>query len=61
MATQTIGRISTETSKRDADNESCQCGVKDCTGHEVIDGKVTIPHHPHGHVVIQVDEEKKKS
>ena len=26
---------------------------------EVIDGKVSIPQHPHGHLVVHVDEEKK--
>lgn len=40
--------------KRETDMKAqdCMCGVKGCTGHEVVDGKITIPNHPLGHVEI---------
>lgn len=30
----------------------CLCGVPNCNGHELIDGKIEIPNHPLGHVII---------
>ena len=52
----TMERPTDKTSKNG--NDKCLCGVDNCTGHEVIDGKVSIPQHPHGHIVVHVDENK---
>ncbi len=30
----------------------CFCGAPNCNGHEMIDGKIEIPSHPLGHVII---------
>lgn len=30
----------------------CLCGVPNCAGHQMIDGKIDIPNHPLGHVVV---------
>jgi hypothetical protein len=30
----------------------CLYGVPNCKGHEMIDGKIEIPNHPPGHVII---------
>lgn len=32
----------------------CKCGVPNCPGHQVVDGKVDIPDHPLGHLVMTV-------
>lgn len=30
----------------------CLCGIPNCHGHEMIDGKIEIPNHPLGHVIV---------
>jgi hypothetical protein len=30
----------------------CLCGVPNCSGHQMIDGKIEIPNHPLGHVIL---------
>jgi len=35
----------------------CKCGVPNCAGHEVgEDGKVHIPDHPQGHLVLDMSK-----
>jgi hypothetical protein len=35
-----------------AEAGECLCGVPNCKGHELINGKIEIPNHPLGHVII---------
>lgn len=32
----------------------CLCGVPDCPGHEVVEGKISIPHHPLGNIEMEI-------
>lgn len=39
----------------------CLCGVKNCEGHEMKDGKISIPDHPLGPIEIAEKEPEEKA
>jgi hypothetical protein len=54
MSTSTSER--SKTTEPQKSEENCLCGIPNCKGHEVIDGKLTIKDHPvYGTTVVRVE------